>query len=73
MLAPAPPFEDFAAAWLDLRKGMHAAKDRKRRTLERCLFEVARDRDLSFFCKATPISTMLDERKWSVVDPYLYH
>ena len=46
MLAAAPPVEDFATAWLDLRKGMHAAKDRKRWTLEWCLFEVARDREL---------------------------
>ena len=47
MLAAAPPVEDFATAWLDLRKGMQAAKDRKRRTLEWCLFEAVRDRELS--------------------------
>ena len=33
LLAAAPPVEDFATAWLDLRKGMHAAKERNRRTL----------------------------------------
>ena len=61
LAAAAPPGEDFATAWLDLRKGMQAAKDRKRRTLEWCLFEVARDCELSFLRKATCISIMLDE------------
>ena len=42
LLAAAPYVEDFATAWLDFRKGTHAAKDRKRRTLEWCLFEVVR-------------------------------
>ena len=77
LLAAAPPVEDFATAWLDLRKGMHAAKDRKRRTLERCLFEAVRDRALSFLSKATCISLMLDERsgwlliKYSATDCHL--
>ena len=39
---------------------MHAAKDRKRRMLQWCLFEVVRDRELSFG-NATCISIMLDE------------
>ena len=34
LLAAVPLVEDFATAWLDLRKGMQAAKGRKRRTLE---------------------------------------
>jgi hypothetical protein len=62
LLAAAPPVEDFVAAWLVLRKGINAAKDRKRRTLEWCLFEAVRDRELSFLGKATCISIMLDER-----------
>ena len=71
LLAAAPPVEDFATAWLDLRKGMHAAKDRKRRTLERwCLFEAVRDRELSFLGKATCISIMLDERNGRLLIKY---
>ena len=62
MLATAPPVEDFATAWLDWGRGMQAAKDRKRRTLEWCLFEAVRGRELSFLSKATCISIMLDER-----------
>jgi hypothetical protein len=61
LLAAAPPIDDFANAWLDLRKGIQA-KDRKRRTLEWCLFEAVRDREVSFLGKATCISIMLDER-----------
>ena len=77
LLAAAPPVEDFATAWLDLGKGMQAAKDRKRRTLEWCLFEAVRDRELSFLSKATCISIMLDERngrlliKYSATDCHL--
>ena len=68
MLATTPHVEDFATAWLDLRKGMHATKDRNRRTLEWCLFEAVRDRELSFLGKATCISIMLDERNgWLLI------
>jgi len=76
LLATAPPVEDFANAWLDLRKGIQA-KNRKRRTLEWCLFEAVRDRELSFLGKATCISIMLDERngrlliKYSATDRHL--
>ena len=70
LLAAAPPVEDFATAWLDLRKGMHATKDRKRRTLEWCLFEAVRDRELSFLGKATCISIMLDERNGRLLIKY---
>jgi hypothetical protein len=56
---------------------MQAAKDRKRRTLEWCLFEAVRDRELTFLSKATCISLMLDERngrlliKYSATDCHL--
>ena len=72
MLAAAPPVEDFATAWLDLRRGMHAAKDRKRRTLEWCLFEAVRDRELSFLGKATH-QYNAGCTQWSVVDQVLGH
>ena len=77
MLATAPPVEDFATAWLDLRKGMQASKDRKRRTLEWCLFEAVGGRELPFFSKATCIKIMLDGRngrlliKYSATDCHL--
>ena len=51
LLATTPPVEDLATAWLDLRKGMRATKDYKRRTLDWCLFEAVRGRELSFLGK----------------------
>jgi hypothetical protein len=45
-------------------------KDRKRQTLDWCLFEVVRDRALSFLGKATCISIMLDERNGRLLTKY---
>ena len=70
MLATTPLVEDFVTAWLDLRKGMRATKDRKRRKLEWCLFEAVRDRELQFLGKATCISIMLDERNVRLLNKY---
>ncbi len=72
MLATAPPVEDFANAWLDLRKGMRAARERKRRTLEWCLFGAVRDRELSSLGNATCIRNV-GCTQWSVVDQVLGH
>ena len=54
--------EAFKDAWLGLRKSGGDLKERKRRTLEWCLFEAVRDKELEFLAKATCISIMLDER-----------
>jgi len=61
--------EAFQYAWLGLRKaGVHI--DRKQRTLEWCLFEAVRGRELEFLAKATCIGIMLDERNGRLLIKY---
>jgi hypothetical protein len=69
LLGSAPPIEAFKDAWLGLRRaGVHM--DRKRRTLEWCLYEAVRDKELEFLAKATCISIMLDERNGRLLIKY---
>ena len=70
VLGSAPPMEAFKDAWLGLRKSGGDLKERKRRTLEWCLFEAVRDKELEFLAKATCISIMLDERNGRLLIKY---
>ena len=69
VLRGAPPIQEFKDVWLGLRKD-GIDMDRKRRTLQWCLFEAVRDQELEFMATATCISIMLDERNGRLLIKY---
>ena len=65
----APAVQEFADAWKSLALGPQR-QSRKCRTLEWCLFEACRDRELDFLRAATCMSIALDERDGRLLIKY---
>jgi hypothetical protein len=74
LLAASPLTDEFAKVWREVRgcsaEGSRRQWPRKRRTLEWCLFEALRDRELTFLETATCISIALDERNGRLLLKY---
>ena len=77
LLNAVPGVQEFGEAWQAIRLGAGAASSmvkkhghRKHRSMEWCLFEALRDRELAFLLQATCISISLDERNGRLLMKY---
>ena len=69
LLGKAPLVQDFANAWKQLGLGQQRGS-RRLRTLEWCLFEASRDRELDFLKGAKCVSISSDERNGRLLVKY---
>jgi hypothetical protein len=69
LLGQAPAVQEFADVWKRLALGPQR-QSRKLRTLEWCLFEAFRDRELDFLQAARCVSIALDERDGRLLVKY---